>query len=151
MCQIFTCGVSPGFLESRVPHSPWAGHRCSPSGLTEREGARGCWSSPAHKPGLSAALNFWHLACVWEPTSGRRIPLSSPTPLLSQRAVVLNHTHRFADFQLKNHLHFHSYCAYWKVVWSIIPFPSQNCSTSAVQRTRAFTTQNTSCTERVEM
>lgn len=132
--------------------SPWAGHRCSSSGLTGREGARGCWSSLAHKPGLSAAVTFWQLVFVWEPTRRRRIPLSGSTPWLSQRAVVmLNETHRFAGFQLKNHLHFHTYCTYWKAVWSIIPFPSQNCSSSAVQRTNTFTTQNTSCTERVEM
>lgn len=123
------------FQRAACPIAPWLGHRGSPSGLTRREGARGCWSSLAHKPGLNAALTFWHLAFVLEPTIGRRIPLPSSTPLLSWRAVVLNHTHTFPGFQLKNHLCFHSYCAYWKAVWSIIPFPSQNCSISAVQRT----------------
>lgn len=138
------------FQRAECLTAPELGHRCSPSELTGREGARGCWGSPDHMPGLSAALTFQHLAFVWEPTSGRRIPLSSPTPL-SQRAVVLNHTHKFAGFQLKNYLGFHTYCAFWKAVWSIIPFPCQNCSVSAVQRTKTFTTQNISCTERVEL
>lgn len=72
------------FQRAECPTASWLGHRCSPSGLRGRGGARGCWSSLAHKPGLSGALTFWHFAFVWEPTTGRRIPLPSPTPLLSE-------------------------------------------------------------------